>query len=36
MKAGVGSYGPIIIEAEGRGDQAMVLPVQLKKANMAA
>lgn len=36
MKAGVGSYGSIIIEAEGRGDRAMVLPVQLKKANMAA
>ena len=36
MKAGIGSYGPIIIEAEGRGDRAMVLPVKLKKANMAA
>lgn len=35
MKAGVGSYGPIIIEAEGRGDRAMVLPVQMKKAAAA-
>ena len=36
MKISAGSLGPIIIEAQGRGDRAMVLPVQLKKAGMAA
>lgn len=36
MKVSAGSFGPIIIEAEGRGDRAMVLPVRLKKAGMAA
>lgn len=36
MKVSAGSLGPIIIEAEGRGDRALVLPVQLKKAGMAA
>lgn len=36
MKVSVGSLGPIILETEGRNDHAMVLPVDLKKANKAA
>ena len=35
MKISAGSLGPIIIEAQGRGDRAMVLPVQMKKAAAA-
>lgn len=36
MKISSGSLGPIIIEAEGRNDHAMVLPVDLKKVSRAA
>lgn len=36
MKVSIGSLGPIIIEAEGRGDRAMVLPVRIRAANRAA
>ena len=36
MKVGLGSLGPIIMEAEGRHDRALVMPVDLKKAAKAA
>lgn len=36
MKVSAGSLGPIIIEAEGRGDRALVMPVRLKEASRAA
>ena len=36
MKVSAGSLGPIIFEAEGRNDRAMVLPVRLKEASRAA
>ena len=36
MKVSAGSLGPIVIEAQGRSDRAMVLPVQLKKDSRAA
>ena len=36
MKVSAGSLGPIIFEAEGRSDHAMVLPVRLKEASRAA
>lgn len=36
MKVSAGSLGPIIFEAEGRNDHAMVLPVRLKEASRAA
>ena len=36
MKVSAGSLGPIVIETQGRGDRAMVLPVQLKKDSRAA
>ena len=36
VKVSVGSFGPIIIEAKGRHDRALVMPVDLKKAGMAA
>ena len=36
MKVSAGSLGPIVIEAQGRGDRAMVLPVQMKKDSRAA
>ncbi len=36
VKVSAGSLGPIIIEAEGRNDRALVLPYDLKKAGMAA
>ena len=36
MKVSAGSLGPIIFEADGRNDHAMVLPVRLKEASRAA
>lgn len=36
MKVRAGSLGPIIFEADGRNDHAMVLPVRLKEASRAA
>lgn len=36
VKVSVGSFGPIIIEAKGRHDRALIMPVDLKKADMAA
>ena len=36
MKVSAGSLGPIILEAEGRHDCALVMPVDLKKAAKAA
>jgi len=36
IKISAGSFGPIIIEAKGRHDRALVMPVDLKKAGMAA
>jgi len=36
MKVSAGSLGPIIIEAEGRGDRALVMPVRLGEASRAA
>lgn len=36
MKVSAGSLGPIIFEAEGRNDHAMVLPVWLKEVSRAA
>ena len=36
MKVSAGSLGPIIFEAKGRNDYAMVLPVRLKEASRAA
>ena len=36
MKVSAGSLGPIIIEAKGRHDRALVMPVDLKKAAKAA
>ena len=36
MKVSAGSLGPIIFEAEGRNDHAMVLPVRLKEVSRAA
>ncbi len=36
MKVSVGSLGPIIIEAQGRGDRALVMPVRLGEASRAA
>ena len=36
VKVSAGSLGPIIVEAEGRNDRALVMPYNLKKAGMAA
>ena len=36
MKVSAGSLGPIIIEAEGRGDRALVMPARLGEASRAA
>ena len=36
MKVSAGSLGPIIIEAQGRGDRALVMPVRLGEASRAA
>ncbi len=36
VKVSAGSLGPIIIEAGGRNDRALVMPYNLKKAGMAA
>lgn len=36
MKVSAGSLGPIIIEAQGRGDRALVMPARLGEASRAA
>ena len=36
MKVSTGSLGPIIIEAQGRGDRALVMPVRLGEASRVA